>query len=733
MSEISTENSLTHLNQQPQDLDIVEILKEIYALVKLYERIGDDFQYKYDYQYLNPLAITHIPILKINNPFKNTETSIPLLPKQEYPNLKWLVALVVRIVVILFNKSLNTEQNFLKKMIGIALDAIGDELNKSQTQEELDGILSKLKSRLDEIDKSENIDGKLAYARATQPQPETITHPAIEAEFQELDKQIEQFLAAHLEKLVSNFVKIDDSPAPREKLQDIIIFVAKLAELAKYLKPSLQLGTATPTATPASSLEDYNNQFQIIDKPDISYHFQEDKYFAYMQVAGPNPLVLQRVTQIDVRLPITEDKYSEVANYYGVSDNLNQAIAEGRIYLADYTVLDTIVNGNFPVKQKYISAPLALFAVPPSNYSDRSLFPVAISYQQTSISNDWIVFTPLVSDTNADTWMTAKNIVQMADGNYHELISHLGRTHLVVEPFVVATNLLPDNHSLKNLLKPHLEGTVLINYGAHALLVAPKNGVDELLAGSIGSDQALAAHGTQSYLFNFNDIAFPNTLKNRGVDDASKLPTYPYRDDGLLIWQAIETWVRDYFNIYYPNNSSVLNDEHLQTWASTLSSQEGGRLQNFGDDGSGRIQTLDYLVKAVSTVIFTASAQHAAVNFPQKELMMYAPAFPLARYVPAPTNPQQSENFFKGLPPLEQSLRQIGLLYLLGSIYYTNLGNYSASAFPDPNVKPALDRFQTSLKYIEQQIHQRNSNSKGDRIIPYEFLLPTKIPQSINI
>jgi arachidonate 15-lipoxygenase len=321
----------------------------------------------------------------------------------------------------------------------------------------------------------------------------------------------------------------------------------------------------------------------------------------------------------------------------------------------------------------------------------------------------------------------------MADSNYHELISHLGRTHLVVEPFVVATNLLPDNHSLKNLLKPHLEGTVLINYGAHALLVAPGNGVDELLAGSIASDQALAAHGTQSYLFNFNDIAFPDTLKNRGVDDASKLPTYPYRDDGLLIWQAIETWVRDYFTIYYPSDSLVLNDQYLQTWASTLSSQEGGRLQNFGENGSGRIQTLDYLVKAVSTVIFTASAQHAAVNFPQKELMMYAPGFPLARYVPAPTHPQQSENFFPGLAPLEQSLYQIGLLYLLGSIHYTNLGNYSASAFTDPNVKPALDKFQTNLNYIEQQIHQRNSNSKGDRIIPYEFLLPSKIPQSINI
>ena len=512
-----------------------------------------------------------------------------------------------------------------------------------------------------------------------------------------------------------------------QNIKEIIKSTAKLAELAKYQTPTLK------SASNYSSLENYNKQFQVIAKPDISYHFQEDKYFAYMQVAGANPVMLQQLAQLDLRLPITEDKYSDVANFYGVSDTLNNALAEGRIYLADYTLLDTLVNGTFPQQQKYISAPLALFAVPPSSYGVRSLFPVAISYQETSISNNWILFTPLVTDTDADTWMTAKNIVQMADSNYHELVSHLGRTHLVVEPFVVATNQLPDNHNLRNLLKPHLEGTILINYGAHTTLIAPGGGVDELLASSIGSDQTLGAHGAQSYLFNFNDIAFPDTLTSRGVDDASKLPTYPYRDDGLLIWGAIESWVQEYFSLYYSSDSSVLNDPDLQTWASTLISHEGGRLKNFGDDGQGQIKTLDYLVKAVSTIIFTASAQHAAVNFPQKELMMYTPAFPLARYLPVPIDPQQPENFINGLPPLEQALNQINLLYLLGSIYYTNLGNYSASAFTDPNVTPALDKFQTKLKDIQEQINQRNSNSKGDRIIPYEFLLPTNIPQSINI
>ncbi|MBE9034918.1 hypothetical protein IQ246_07210 [aff. Roholtiella sp. LEGE 12411] len=314
-------------------------------------------------------------------------------------------------------------------------------------------------------------------------------------------------------------------------------------------------------------------------------------------------------------------------------------------------------------------------------------------------------------------------------------MSHLGRTHLFVEAFVVPTNNLPNNHPLKSLLIPHLEGTVLINYGAHTILVAPENTVDSLLGSTIGGDQSVAAKATQSYLFNFNQVSFPQTLVNRGVNDTNKLPTYPYRDDGLLIWNAIESWVNDYFSIYYSNDSSVLADIDLQTWASTLISFEGGRLQDFGDYGQGQIQTRDYLVKAVSTVIFIASAQHAAVNYPQKEFMMYSPALPFARYLVAPTNTQESRSFIDGLPPLFQAQGQIVLLYLLGSVYYTNLGNYSTSAFPKDEkgqqVQSALNKFHQNLQQVTSKINQRNRES--DRLIAYEFLLPKNIPQSVNI
>ena len=68
------------------------------------------------------------------------------------------------------------------------------------------------------------------------------------------------------------------------------------------------------------------------------------------------------------------------------------------------------------------------------------------------------------------------------------------------------------------------------------------------------------------------------------------------------------------------------------------------------------------------------------------------------------------------------------ILYLLGSVYFTRLGDYGDNYFTDPVIKNHLVQFQQELSKIEEEIKQRNQTRT-----PYEFLLPSKIPQSINI
>ena len=38
-------------------------------------------------------------------------------------------------------------------------------------------------------------------------------------------------------------------------------------------------------------------------------------------------------------------------------------------------------------------------------------------------------------------------------------------------------------------------------------------------------------------------------FQKRGVDDREKLPYFPYRDDGLLIWQQIRSYVEEYVSM----------------------------------------------------------------------------------------------------------------------------------------------------------------------------------------
>jgi arachidonate 15-lipoxygenase len=276
------------------------------------------------------------------------------------------------------------------------------------------------------------------------------------------------------------------------------------------------------------------------------------------------------------------------------------------------------------------------------------------------------------------------------------------------------------------LLRPHFEGTLAINDAAQSSLIAPGGGVDKLLASTIDNSRVLAAVGLQSY--GFNQAMLPKQLEKRGVDDIEKLPVYPYRDDALLIWNAIHQWVGDYLSIYYKSDANVQNDSYIQNWATEAGGFDGGRVPDFGEDG--RIQTLDYLIDAVTLIIFTASAQHAAVNFPQGDMMNYAPAVPLAGYQPASVLKGEvtQQDYLNLLPPLEQAQEQLNLVYILGSIYYKTLGDYSDNYFKDTLVKTALQAFRNNLSEIEATIHQRNQNRPT-----YEYLLPSKITQSINI
>ena len=59
------------------------------------------------------------------------------------------------------------------------------------------------------------------------------------------------------------------------------------------------------------------------------------------------------------------------------------------------------------------------------------------------------------------------------------------------------------------------------------------------------------------------DWDFELNINERGVSD---LPNYFFRDDGLDLWKAIKTYVKDIVDIFYLQDDDVRNDTELEKW-----------------------------------------------------------------------------------------------------------------------------------------------------------------------
>ena len=489
-----------------------------------------------------------------------------------------------------------------------------------------------------------------------------------------------------------------------------------------HLLEVIEMGAGEITAT---SLDDYDVLYQTFREPLASRWCHSDFYFAHLRLGGPNPMMLHGIEKVPEKF--------EVENFHfqasmGEHDSLERAGAEGRLFMCDYAGFVDFECGTFPHgRQKYVGAPMALFAMPPGDYDHRFLIPVAIQLQQGH--------SPVVIPKDGThAWQIAKSWANCADGNYHQAITHLAHTHLVIEPFVIAMhrNMAP-NHPLFVLLNPHFNGTLEINDAAQSSLIAPEGGVDAVLAGTIEASRAAAAAGWKE--FHFNDRFPRKELAARQVDDSTRLPEYPYRDDALLLWDAIHDWVEAYVKVYYADDSTVQKDSELQAWIAEVLSKDGGRMRDVGEDGG--VETAGYLVDMVTMLIFTAGPQHAAVNFPQLELMSFAPFYPLACYAPLPEDKDglTQQHWLNMMPPLDMAQYQMILGNLLGEMRYTTLGDYPESWIPctgkyfkDERVVPAIKAFNKRLDEIEHEIDYRNSLRTY-----YKYLKPSLVPQSINI
>ena len=481
-----------------------------------------------------------------------------------------------------------------------------------------------------------------------------------------------------------------------------------------------------PETTPGETLAEYEALFKTLPLPEIAQDFMDDASFARYRIAGPNPMLIRGIDALPVTLPLSDAQFRAVM---GADDSLTAALGEHRIYLLDYRELNFLaaVPGQTGGATKHVFAPIALFAIPKGG---THIVPVAIQCGQDPAKHP-LFFPAAQGSALGWGWQMAKTVVQVAECNYHELFVHLARTHLLLEAFAVATNrCLAAAHPINILLVPHCIGTLFINNAAAKSLISPGSPIDHFFGAPITRSQEAA--GSDRLGFDFYANMLPADLAARRVDDPARLPEYPYRDDALLVWAAIREWIQDYVGVYYADDAAVTSDGELADWAASLVAD--GKIKGFKP-----ISTRAQLVDVLTMVVFTATAQHSAVNFPQKPLMTYAPAITGAGWQDAPARQDghDEQQWLAMFPPTDLALEQLNVLYLLGSVHFRALGDYRSNHFPYlpwfedhaivKNGGP-LDRFQQSLREVQTKIEARNTARP-----PYPFLLPKGIPNSINI
>ncbi|KAG6423201.1 hypothetical protein SASPL_113589 [Salvia splendens] len=222
---------------------------------------------------------------------------------------------------------------------------------------------------------------------------------------------------------------------------------------------------------------------------------------------------------------------------------------------------------------------------------------------------------------------------------------------------------------------------------------------------------------------------------------------YPYAVDGLQIWSAINTWVDDYCNLYYPSDEAVVGDTELPTimveGAATRRTRRGG-------PKCRRAKT--------SSTAAPASALHAALNFGQYAYGGYMPNRPTVsrQFMPEPgsedyellkTDPDRV--FFKTITARLQTLLGVALIELLSrhSSDELYLGQRDTPVWTkDAEALVAFERFGKELGMVERKMMEMNGDEKwknrvGPTKLPYTLMYPTSeegmtgrgIPNSTSI
>ncbi|HYH95880.1 lipoxygenase family protein [Hyalangium sp.] len=515
-----------------------------------------------------------------------------------------------------------------------------------------------------------------------------------------------------------------EQPLPKDELYRNLTEGSYEAVIAKTLA-AIKLNLPV-LASAWNGLVDIFDFFKRIELPQLAQRWKDDYEFARQAVQGINPIHIQLITALPQGLLLSD---RELHGLLSPGSSLAQALAARRVFLLDFEILDGIpmfrkVDKDGAEERRWAPACRCLLYLDDT----RQLRPIAIQLGRDPERDP--VFTP--NDSEYD-WLAAKMFVRCSEGNTHQMVGHALRTHFVAEPFVMATmRNLSDPHPVYKLLRRHFRYTLAINEGARKGLLAEGGVFDDFIATG-GPDKGhleLGKKGFQRWKLTDNDPR--RDLERRGVLDPAVLPYYPYRDDALPLWDAIEEYVGGVLGHFYKSDADLVSDTEMQAWWADLT--ERG-LPPDKLPCAELVRVAD-LVNILATVVFTVSVQHAAVNYLQYEHYGFVPNAPLCVRQPPPTKKGEigPDDITAMIPTRSQTLWQIAIGRALSSFgddeeYLLHEGGWREDYFQDSQLAAILERFHGRLRTQLAAVKARNAQSE----VPYTVLQPDKIPCGITV
>ncbi|KAI5063150.1 hypothetical protein GOP47_0021697 [Adiantum capillus-veneris] len=500
-----------------------------------------------------------------------------------------------------------------------------------------------------------------------------------------------------------------------------------------------------------------------------------DSEYGRQRLAGVNPLVIQRmesfppISRLDPKdfgpptSAITSDHLKPLLEGLSVLEALQQK----RLYIVDYhdAFMPFInkINGK-EITGKAIYAPRTIFYL----RKNGPLIPIAIELCLPPTDAEEAKSRVFTADDPQWLWRLAKAHAATVDTGYHQLVSHWLHTHACVEPFVIATHRqLSTMHPVHMLLSPHFKDTMHINALARNSLI---NGGGKIESNFTPGRYCMEISSAVYKGWRFDEQALPKDLLKRGmaVEDTHRhggfeltIENYPYAVDGLEVWAAIEQWVEDYVKLYYKNDRDVQEDEELKGWWEEVT--KVGHGDHAGAEWWSEMKKVEDVIEVMTTLIWMASALHAAVNFGQYAYGGYMPNNPTMARLLIPEEGTQDykdmltnlEGFFfntvstQGTTTFAMAILEILASHMSEEEY---LGDRKDPAHwsCDPRAIHAFNNFRGKLKEVGRAIERRNKDGSGDEAdfrqgpaqLPYTLLHPSSpgpgltfsgIPNSISI